>query len=55
MHAQLRCPNCRQEFDYKFTPGISFTSVRLGKSCYMGCPLCGRWPVFDLPSAYPRD
>lgn len=46
--SRLTCPKCRQTFDYDFVPGASFSTVRLGTSRYMTCPLCHRWSTFDL-------
>ena len=44
----LVCPKCRGQFNYQFVPGASFTSLRLGRSRYMKCPLCGKWSVFKI-------
>ena len=46
--SHLRCPKCRQAFDYDWVPGASFTAVRLGPARYKACPLCHRWSTFDL-------
>jgi hypothetical protein len=48
--SHLKCPKCASEFDYAFVPGASFTSVRLGTSRYIRCPVCHKWSVFDLRS-----
>ncbi len=48
--ARLTCPKCQRSFDYAFVPGASLTSLRLGRSRYFACPLCGRWSVFPLTS-----
>ena len=45
---RLTCPKCQRSFDYAFVPGASLTSLRLGRSRYFACPLCGRWSVFPL-------
>jgi hypothetical protein len=42
------CPKCRREFNYRFVPGASLTSLRLGRSRYMRCPLCGKWSVIRV-------
>jgi hypothetical protein len=42
------CPRCNMQFNYQFVPGASFTSLRLGKSRYMRCPLCGKWSVIKI-------
>jgi hypothetical protein len=48
----LTCPKCGGQFDYELVPGGSFTSIRLGTSRYMRCPLCHRFSVFSMkPSA----
>ncbi len=45
---RLTCPKCQRSFDYAFVPGASLTSLRLGRSRYFACPLCGRWSIFPL-------
>jgi formate dehydrogenase maturation protein FdhE len=47
--SRLTCPKCGGAFDYAFVPGASATSLRLGRSRYMACPLCHRWSVVRLP------
>ena len=49
--SRLTCPKCQKTFDYDYLPGASVTTVRLGTSRYMRCPLCHRWSVFDLSSS----
>jgi len=44
----LVCPKCNKQFDYQFVPGASFASLRLGRSRYMKCPLCGKWSVIKI-------
>ena len=44
----LTCPKCNGQFNYQFAPGASFTSLRLGRSRYMKCPLCGKWSVIKI-------
>jgi hypothetical protein len=44
----LVCPKCNGQFNYQFVPGASFTSLRLGRSRYMKCPLCGKWSVIKV-------
>jgi hypothetical protein len=46
--SRLTCPKCRRTFDYDYIPGASFSTVRLGTSRYMRCPLCRRWSRFEL-------
>jgi len=46
--SHLDCPKCSGEFDYAFLPGGSFTSVRLGNSRYLQCPICHKWSVFNI-------
>ena len=46
----LTCPKCNGQFNYQFAPGASFTSLRLGRSRYMKCPLCGKWSVVKIVS-----
>ncbi len=53
--SRLTCPKCGQSFDYDYIPGASLTSVRLGTSRYMACPLCHKWSVFDLRTPSPVD
>jgi hypothetical protein len=47
---RLTCPKCEKTFDFDFVPGASFTSLRLGRSRYMACPLCHQWSTFDMSS-----
>ena len=53
----LTCPKCNKQFNYQFAPGASFTSLRLGTSRYMKCPLCGKWSVIKIigPPVSPSD
>jgi len=53
----LACPKCNRQFNYQFAPGASFTSLRLGRSRYMKCPLCGKWSVIKIvgPPVTPSD
>ncbi|HXQ91672.1 MAG TPA: hypothetical protein VN739_01605 [Nitrososphaerales archaeon] len=44
----LTCPNCQRTFEYKWVPGVSFTTVRLGKSRYLECQLCHKWATFNV-------
>ena len=44
----LACPKCNRQFNYQFLPGASLTSLRLGRSRFMKCPLCGRWSVIKI-------
>jgi hypothetical protein len=46
--SHLQCPKCGGEFDYVYIPGISFTSIRMGGSRLLRCPVCGKSSVFDL-------
>ena len=46
--SHLKCGKCGVEFDYRWVPGTSFTSVRLGTSRYMRCPNCHRWSTFNV-------
>ena len=46
----LVCPRCNGTFNYQFVPGASFTSLRLGTSRFMKCPLCGKWSVIKIVS-----
>jgi len=45
---RLTCPKCNGSFEYPFVPGASMSSLRLGRSRYMACPLCHRWSVIRL-------
>jgi hypothetical protein len=45
---RLTCPKCGRTFDFRLIPGVSFTSLRLGRRRYMSCPLCQRWSTFDV-------
>ncbi len=49
--SRLTCPQCHQTFDFDYVPGASLTAIRLGRSRYMACPLCGKWSTFDLSEA----
>jgi DNA-directed RNA polymerase subunit RPC12/RpoP len=44
----LVCSKCNRQFNYQFVPGASLTSLRLGNSRYMKCPLCGKWSVIKI-------
>ncbi len=46
--SHLKCGKCGAEFDYAWIPGASFTSVRLGKSRLLRCPVCKKWSVFNI-------
>jgi DNA-directed RNA polymerase subunit RPC12/RpoP len=46
--SRLTCPKCRQQFDYNWVPGGSFTSARLGYERYLRCPHCGQRSIFDI-------
>ena len=46
----LVCPKCNGSFNYQFVPGASLTSLRLGRSRYLKCPLCGKWSVIKIVS-----
>ena len=46
--SSLTCPNCHGTFEYKWVPMASFTSVRLGTSRYLQCPLCHEWGRFNI-------
>lgn len=46
--AHLKCPKCNSEFDYSYIPGASFTSVRLGESRLIRCPVCHKWSMFNI-------
>jgi hypothetical protein len=46
--SRLSCPKCGKPFDYKWVPGGSLTTVRLGPTRYMRCPLCHEWSDFDI-------
>ena len=46
--SHLKCPKCGSEFDYAYVPGASFTSVRLGGSRFLRCPVCHKWSVFNI-------
>jgi len=48
---RLSCPKCGESFDYALVPGASATSVRLGRSRYMSCLLCGHWSVIRVADA----
>ncbi|MCI4331912.1 MAG: hypothetical protein L3K19_08745 [Thermoplasmata archaeon] len=38
--AVARCPKCSKEYESEWTPGISFSSVRMGLDRYQRCPAC---------------
>lgn len=44
----LTCPKCKSTFEYKWIPLTSFTSVRLGTSRYLQCPVCHEWSTFNI-------
>jgi hypothetical protein len=46
--SRLTCPKCHRDFDYDWVPGASLTSVRLGMSRYLACPLCRQWSIFNV-------
>lgn len=46
--SHLRCPKCGYKFYYKWLPGASFTSVRLGKYRYTRCPRCKHMSMFNV-------
>ena len=46
--SHLKCSKCNSEFDYAFLPGGSFTSIRLGGSRYLRCPVCQKWSMFNI-------
>jgi DNA-directed RNA polymerase subunit RPC12/RpoP len=46
--SHLKCNKCGTEFDYAWIPGVSFTSVRLGNSRYLRCPVCRKWSLFNI-------
>ena len=48
---RLTCPKCGGSFEYAFVPGASLSSLRLGASRYLACPLCRRWSVIRLSGA----
>jgi len=50
---RLSCPRCRRAFDYRWVPGASLSSFRLGTRRLLRCPLCGAWSVFDVRSSRP--
>lgn len=49
----LVCPKCNKQFNYQFVPGASLSSLRLGNSRYMKCPLCGRWSAIKIVAQPP--
>ncbi|MHB8565584.1 MAG: hypothetical protein ACYC7D_04140 [Nitrososphaerales archaeon] len=53
--SKLTCPKCNQTFDYNWVPGGSFTAIRLGRSRYMRCHLCGKWSTFNIFSTRVRQ
>jgi hypothetical protein len=46
--SRLTCPKCGKQFDYKWVPFGSFTSVRLGDERYLSCPNCHQWSTFNI-------
>ena len=48
MKSKLKCPKCGYEFEYKWIPGVSFTSIKLGKKRYMRCPECRKFSLFNI-------
>ena len=46
--SHLKCRKCNAEFDYAWIPGGSLTSVRLGNSRLLRCPVCKRWAIFNI-------
>ena len=46
--SHLKCKKCGTEFDYKWIPGASLTSVRLGPSRLLRCPACKKWSLFNI-------
>jgi hypothetical protein len=46
--SHLRCKKCGVEFDYKWVPTASFTTIRLGNRRLMRCPSCKKWSVFNV-------
>ena len=48
MKSKLKCPKCGHEFEYKWIPGASFTSIKLGKKRYMRCPECRKFSLFNI-------
>lgn len=44
----LTCPKCKSTFEYKWVPLASFSSVRLGTSRYLQCPICHDWSTFNI-------
>ncbi len=46
--SHLKCPKCNSEFDYEYIPGASMTSIRLGDSRMLQCPVCRKFSVFNL-------
>jgi DNA-directed RNA polymerase subunit RPC12/RpoP len=48
--SRLTCPKCKQQFDYGWVPGGSFTAIRLGTERYLRCPHCHGWSTFEMLS-----
>ncbi|MEA2053263.1 MAG: hypothetical protein U9O90_10700 [Euryarchaeota archaeon] len=48
MKSKLKCPKCGYEFEYKWIPGASVTSIKLGKKRYMRCPECRKFSLFNI-------
>ena len=48
MKSKLKCPKCGYEFEYKWIPLASLTSISLGKKRYMRCPKCHKWSWFNV-------
>jgi len=46
--SHLKCTKCSSEFDYAYIPGMSFTSIRLGNSRLIECPVCHKSSLFNI-------
>lgn len=46
--SHLKCKKCGGEFDYAYLPGGSLTSIRLGNSRLLRCPICKKWSIFNI-------
>jgi hypothetical protein len=46
--SHLNCRKCGAQFDYAWIPGGSLTSIRLGNSRYLRCPVCKKSSVFNI-------
>lgn len=51
----LTCPLCKRTFEYDWVPLVSFTSVRLGHSRYLRCPLCHGWSTYNVWDTRKKD